>query len=134
MYALDRRISPKETLAGLNELYKSGAFKRLGISNLPDGIEEINRVAKENNFVVPTVYQGNYSAVARRSEDEIFPTIPKYGLAFYAYSPIAEGFLAKSKASFTEAGGRFGDGQPLAAVYNGLYNRPSFVEALDIWQ
>ena len=84
--------------------------------------------------MVPSVYQGNYSAVARRTEDEIFPTLRKHGMAFYAYSPIAGGFLAKSKAALTETEGRFGGKNPLAQVYNGMYNRPSFVAALGVWE
>jgi aflatoxin B1 aldehyde reductase len=135
MHAPDRRVPVKETLSGLNELYKQGAFKRLGLSQyLGEEVEEIIRVAKENNFVVPSVYQGNYSAVARRAEAEIFPIIRKHNMAFYAYSPIAGGFLAKSKVALTESNGRFGEGQPLAQVYNGMYNRPSFVAALDVWE
>lgn len=135
IHAPDRRVSVKETLSGLNELYKQGAFKRLGLSNfLGDEVEEIVKVAKENDFVVPSVYQGNYSAVARRADAEIFPVIRKHNMAFYAYSPIAGGFLSKSKAALTEADGRFGKGQPLAQVYNGMYNRPSFVAALDVWE
>jgi aflatoxin B1 aldehyde reductase len=130
----DRRIPWKETLAGANELYKQGAFKRLGLSNfLPHEVEEVIAVAKENNFVVPTVYEGNYSAVARRTETELFPVLRKHGMAFYAYSPIAGGFLSKSKAELTDAEGRFGAKNPLAPVYNAMYNKPSFVAALDVW-
>jgi len=135
LHAPDRRLPVKETLSGLNELYEQGAFKRLGISNfLADEVDEIIRVAKENNFVVPSVYQGNYSAVARRADAEIFPTIRKHNMAFYAYSPIAGGFLSKSKATLLEPEGRFGEANPLSKVYNGLFNRPSFVAALDVWE
>ncbi|KAF2444606.1 putative oxidoreductase [Karstenula rhodostoma CBS 690.94] len=109
MHAPDRRVPVKETLSGLNELYKQGAFK------------QIVRVAKENNYVIPSVYQGNYNAVARRADAEIFPVIRKHNMAFYAYSPIAGGFLSKSKAALTEPNGRFGEGQPLA-------------QALDVWE
>jgi len=135
IHAPDRRLPVKETLSGLNELYKQGAFKRLGLSNfLGSEIEEIVQVAKENNFVVPSVYQGNYSAVARRADDEIFPIIRKHNMAFYAYSPIAGGFLSKSKATLTEADGRFGENNLLNKVYNGMYNRPAFIKALDVWE
>jgi aflatoxin B1 aldehyde reductase len=135
IHAPDRRVPVKDTLSGLDELYKQGAFKRLGLSNfLGAEVEEIIRVAKENNFVVPSVYQGNYSAVARRADAEIFPVIRKHNLAFYAYSPIAGGFLSKTKTALTEAEGRFGEGQPLSMVYNGMYNRPSFVAVLDVWE
>ena len=135
IHAPDRRVPVKEQLTALTALHKQGAFKRLGLSNfLGHEVEEMVRVAKENNLIVPSVYQGNYSAVARRGESEVFPIIRQHGMAFYAYSPIAGGFLAKSKAALTEANGRFGEGQPLAKIYNGMYNRPSFVAALDEWE
>lgn len=119
----------------MNELYKQGAFKRLGLSNFSaDDVEEVVKVSKENNWVVPSVYQGNYSAVARRTETEIFPTLRKHNIAFYAYSPIAGGFLSKSKAELTDPEGRFGKAGALAQIYNGMYNRPSFVEALGVWE
>ncbi|GAB1314582.1 Aldo/keto reductase subgroup [Madurella fahalii] len=131
----DRRVPWKEMLSGVNELYKQGAFKRLGLSNfLADEIEEVIRIAKENNFVVPTVYQGNYSAVARRTEEEIMPVLRKHNFSFYAYSPIAGGFLSKSKAELTsDADSRFGKNNLFSGIYNGLYNKPSFLAALDVW-
>jgi aflatoxin B1 aldehyde reductase len=132
LHAPDRRVSWKDTLSGLNELYQQGAFKRLGLSQfLGREVEEIIRVAKENNFVVPSVYQSNYSAVARRAEEEIFPVLRKHNISFYAYSPIAGGFLSKSKADLADPDGRFGERNPLSPVYNAMYNRASFISALD---
>ena len=62
------------------------------------------------------------------------PTLRKHGIAFYAYSPIAGGFLSKSKEELTHPEGRFGRGDGLAKLYNGLYNRPSYLAALDAWE
>jgi len=135
LHAPDRRVPFKETLSGINELYQEGAFKRFGLSNfLADEVDEVVRIAKENNFVVPSAYQGNYSAVARRTEEEIIPTLRKHNIVFYAYSPIAGGFLSKSKDELMHPEGRFGKGDGLAQLYNGLYNRPSYVTALDEWE
>jgi aflatoxin B1 aldehyde reductase len=134
LHAPDRRLPWKETLAGVNELYKRGAFKRLGLSNfLGPEITEVVRVAKENGFVVPTVYQGNYSAIARRLEDEVIPVLRSNKLSLYAYSPIAGGFLSKSKEQLSDPEGRFGDKNPLSELYNGMYNRPAFLAILDFW-
>ncbi|KAH6999345.1 NADP-dependent oxidoreductase domain-containing protein [Ilyonectria destructans] len=135
LHAPDRRVPWKETLSGLDELHQQGAFKRLGLSNfLGQEVEEIIQVAKEKNFVVPSVYQGNYSAVARRADEEIFPTLRKHNISFYAYSPIAGGFLSKSKAALTDTEGRFSKDNPFANIYNAMYNRPSFMAALDVWE
>ncbi|TLD33448.1 hypothetical protein PspLS_01552 [Pyricularia sp. CBS 133598] len=132
IHAPDTRVPWKDTLAGLNELYKQGAFKRLGVSNFrANQIDEIVQVAKENNFVVPSVYQGNYSAVARHIESDVFPTLRKHNMAFYAYSPSAGGFLMRPKESLLE--GRFGKDDQGGQMYNALYNKPSLVAALDTW-
>ncbi|KID84878.1 aflatoxin B1 aldehyde reductase member 3 [Metarhizium guizhouense ARSEF 977] len=134
LHAPDRRVPWKDTLEGLDQMYQQGAFKRLGLSNyLAQEVEDAVQVAKDNGLVVPSVYQGNYSAVARRAEDEIFPILRKHDIAFYAYSPIAGGFLSKSKAELSGTEGRFSEGHPLSEIYNGMYNRPSFVHALDAW-
>lgn len=135
IHAPDRKTPIKETLAGLDVLHKQGAFKRLGISNFDKkDIEDIIQVAQENNYVAPSVYQGNYSAIARRTETEIFPILRKHNISFYAYSPIAGGFLSKSKSSLQEKGGRFNDAHPFAHVYNGMYNKSSFMTVLDKWE
>lgn len=135
MHAPERKTPIKETLAGLNELYKQGAFKRLGLSNYSgEEVEEYFRVAKENNYVAPSVYQGNYSAISRHIETEVFPVLRKHNMSFYAYSPIAGGFLSKSKANLTEKGGRFDPNHAFGALYNGMYNKPSFLSALDTWE
>jgi len=136
LHAPDPRVPLRETLSGINELYKQGAFKRFGLSNfLAHQVEEVVAIAKESGFVLPSVYQGNYNAVARRTEDEVFPVLRKYNIAFYAYSPIAGGFLSKSKAELTNPEGRFGSTtNPIGAIYKGMYNRPSLVAALDVWE
>lgn len=83
--------------------------------------------------MVPSVYQGNYNAVARRADDEIFPILRKHNIAFYANSPIAGGFLSKSRADLNNPDGRFGERNILSRVYNIMYNRDSFISALDTW-
>jgi len=110
---------------------------------LASDIEEIVAVCKEHGYVLPTVYQGSYSAIARRTETEVFPTLRKHGIRFYAYSPIAGGFLSKSKAELTgqvegDKGSRWIEASKKddvnSKLYNGLYNKPSFLNALDLWE
>ncbi|KAI8246917.1 hypothetical protein K4K57_006205 [Colletotrichum sp. SAR 10_99] len=106
----------EETLAGINDAYKAGLFRRLGLSNYPPTeVQRLYDVAKDNGFVLPTVYQGNYSAVARKPEADLFPVLRKLGISFVAYSPIAGGFLTKTREQI-ESGGtsilrkEYGDG------------------------
>ncbi|KAI8814990.1 NADP-dependent oxidoreductase domain-containing protein [Cladochytrium replicatum] len=123
------------TLQALNDLYKQGRFKRLGLSNFSaEQVEEVVRVATENSFVVPSVYQGNYSAVWRKQETQLFPTLRKHNIAFYAYSPLAGGFLAKSRAQLTQGSGRFvDDGGFVNSLYRLMFMRPWYLDFIEKW-
>lgn len=77
---------------------------------------------------------GNYNPVARKQEEELFPLLRKLGMSFYAYSPIAGGFLTKTKQDIEDGKGRFDKSSPLGALYHGLYAKPSMLEALSEWE
>jgi aflatoxin B1 aldehyde reductase len=98
-------------------------------------VETVIQLAKRNGFVLPTVYQGNYNPLSRKQEVELFPTLRKYGLAFYAYSPLAGGFLAKSRNDLLNGklSGRWDPSTMFGMVYHGLYNKPVFLDVLDYW-
>ncbi|KAL3440926.1 NADP-dependent oxidoreductase domain-containing protein [Aspergillus insuetus] len=137
LHAPDRRVPFKLQLEAINTLYEQGKIKRFGVSNaFGHEVEEMVRIAKENNWVTPSVYQGNYSAVARRQEKELFPILGKHGIAFYAYSPIAGGFLAKDAEQFENGSrgtGRWDPTNIVGGIYHALYNRPAIVEGLRQW-
>jgi len=133
----DPSLDLADMLKGINEAYRAGCFKRFGLSNFKaDDVEHIYALCKEKGYPLPTVYQGNYSPVARRQETELFPTLRKLNIAFYAYSPIAGGLLTKTKEQIIEGSknaGRFGKGHWLGSLYTDLYNKPSYHKALDLW-
>jgi aflatoxin B1 aldehyde reductase len=89
-------------------------------------------ICKDKGYVVPSVYQGNYNPVARKAETLLFPTLRKLGFAFYAYSPIAGGFLTKTRKQIEDGVGRF-SAEAIGGLYRRLYNRPSFLDALAEW-
>ncbi|KAJ5959934.1 Aldo/keto reductase subgroup [Penicillium vulpinum] len=136
MHAPERRSSVEDLLAAINSAHQAGKFKRFGLSNyLAEEVEEVVRICQENNYILPSVYQGNYSAVARRGEKEILPTLRKYNIAFYAYSPIAGGFLTKDVATLVSGGaGRWDPKTPLGGVYNALFNKPHMLAGLEQWE
>ena len=75
-------------------------------------------------------------AVARKQETELIPTLRKLGIAFYVYSPIAGGLLTKTSQQLREGNedaGRFAKGHMFEGLYGGLYNKPSYYKALDLW-
>lgn len=81
------RTTPLEdTLAGMNEAYQAGKFKQFGISNYnPEEVEQIVKICEEKGYVKPTVYQGQYNAIVRGGEKDLFPVLRKLKIAFYAY-------------------------------------------------
>ncbi|KAG8163954.1 hypothetical protein KVR01_005872 [Diaporthe batatas] len=131
----DTRLPFAETLEGIDALYKSGAFRRFGLSNFsPEQTNEVLRICRERGFVLPTVYQGNYNAVGRLAESQLFPILRENNIAFYAYSPIAGGFLAKTTEGIKEGKGRWDPSSFLGKLSQGLYgSRPAMLGALDTW-
>ncbi|KAF2433940.1 aldehyde reductase [Tothia fuscella] len=124
IHAPDASLKPETWLPTINDLYKEGLLERFGLSNfLPEDVEEVYKLAKEKGFVLPTVYQGNYSPVARLQDDTLFPVLRKLKIAFYAYSPLAGGFLTKTKQSIEEGAGRFNN-DAIGGMYNKIYHSP----------
>jgi len=140
IHAPDDAFPPKTWLPTIDKLYKEGVFARLGLSNFhPHQVREVYDEAVSQNFVRPTVFQGNYSPVTRHQETELFPLLRELGIAFYAYSPLAGGFLAKTKKSLLEENGvtegRFASANASgpANMYRDMYLKPSLLDALEEW-
>lgn len=121
-------------MAGVNEVYKLGLFKRFGLSNYKAAdVQKAYDIAKKNGYVLPSVYQGNYSPVARLQDTLLFPTLRKLNISFYAYSPLAGGFLTKTPEQIKEGAGRFSE-QALGGMYRSMYNKESYLKALGQWE
>jgi aflatoxin B1 aldehyde reductase len=133
MHAPDDAVPLSSTLAGVNEAYKKGYFSRFGLSNYRvEDVEAVYNHCNENGYVLPTVYQGNYSPVARKQDTLLFPTLRRLKIAFYAYSPLAGGFLTKTKEQIKQGAGRFGDAY--GGMYSNMYAKPAYLAALSEWE
>jgi aflatoxin B1 aldehyde reductase len=133
IHAPDDSIPSQEWLPVVDELYKVGVFKRFGLSNFyPEDVQDIYDYCKQKGYVLPSVYQGSYNPVARKLEEKLLPTLKKLGISFYAYSPIAGGFLTKTRQQFEEQRdiGRFAKMQQ----YKTLYLKESYLDALGEWE
>ncbi|KAJ7472181.1 aldehyde reductase [Mycena latifolia] len=137
LHAPDPSLDLADQLKGISEAYQAGRFKRFGLSNFkPVDVQRAYDIAKEKGYPLPTVYQANYSAVARKQETDLIPLLRKLGIAFYVYSPIAGGLLTKTSQQLREGNadaGRFAKGDAMEGLYGGLYNKPSYYKALDLW-
>jgi aflatoxin B1 aldehyde reductase len=134
IHAPDPAANIEEVLDGVQEVYKKGIFRRFGLSNFSaEQVREVYDMCKRKGYVLPSVYQGNYNAVARKLETLLLPTLRELGIPFYAYSPIAGGFLAKSREQVEAGEGRFSM-QGVSDIYTRLYSsRKTLMEALDDW-
>ncbi|KAK9235000.1 NADP-dependent oxidoreductase domain-containing protein [Lipomyces kononenkoae] len=127
----------EETLSTIQELFEAGMFVRFGLSNFtPNQVQEVYDIMAAKGHVLPTVFQGNYNAVARSYEAELFPLLRKLCIKFYAYSPIAGGFLVKSSEAIKSGilGGRWDKESRIGQMYLGLYSKPKLLAALDEWE
>jgi aflatoxin B1 aldehyde reductase len=133
LHAPDDSVPLSETLKGINKVHEKGVFKRFGLSNYSaEQVQQVYDHCKEKGYVLPSVYQGNYSPVARHLETLLWPTLRRLNMAFYAYSPLAGGFLTKSLAELDAGAGRFNE-QAVGGLYNKLYNKKALREALEEW-
>lgn len=79
----DEQADLADWLPAMNQLYQEGKCKRFGLSNfLAKDVKTIYDFSKQKGYVLPSVYQGNYSAVARRQDAELFPTLRELNIAF----------------------------------------------------
>lgn len=54
-------------------------------------------------------------------------------MSFYAYSPLAGGFLVKTRQQILDGAGRF-SADMLNGMYRAMYNKPSYLDALGQWE
>ncbi|MCJ1429377.1 hypothetical protein MMC29_007291 [Sticta canariensis] len=135
LHSPDKQTRIEESVDTIQDLYKTGKFKRFGLSNFDAAdVRKIYDYASSKGYVLPSVYQGSFNAVARRFEETLFPVLRELKISFQAYSPIAGGFLTKSPETLANAGGRWDPNSMLGQLYHRSYNKPSLVEALSEWQ
>ncbi|XP_075997592.1 aflatoxin B1 aldehyde reductase member 3 [Genypterus blacodes] len=136
LHAPDHQNPIEDTLRACNDLHKEGKFKEFGLSNYASWeVAEIVCICRNNNWIVPTVYQGMYNATTRQVETELLPCLKNYGIRFYAYNPLAGGFLT-GKYHFedkdgSQPAGRF-FGNSWAGAYRDRYWKLSHFQALDL--
>ncbi|KAL7955680.1 NADP-dependent oxidoreductase domain-containing protein [Trichoderma compactum] len=110
LHGPDRSTPYVDTLRAVNELHKEGLFDRFGISNYTSWeVAQICEICDANNWIRPVAYQGVYNALHRTVEAELFPCLRHYNMGFYAYNPLAGGFLTGNieKNTSVEKGSRF---------------------------
>lgn len=130
LHSPDLNTPIRETLEAVAELHQQGRFQRLGLSNYAAWqVAEIVEICRSEGWMAPTVYQGMYNALTRDVERELFPCLRNYGMAFYAYNPLAGGLLSGKHQSVDAVppGGRFADFDG----YQSRYWKPAYFEVIN---
>ncbi|TGO60245.1 hypothetical protein BCON_0037g00460 [Botryotinia convoluta] len=145
LHGPDRSVSYEETFAMCDVLYKEGKFSRLGVSNYMSWeVAHIQEICIKNNentkltpkkWIRPSVYQGVYNAIQRSIEPELLSCLHKYNMSFYAFNPIAGGYLTSRyhrNQESVEATSRFDDSHMQGKLYRQRYWNDTMFDALDI--
>ncbi|TGO92319.1 hypothetical protein BPOR_0005g00080 [Botrytis porri] len=127
----------KEQAEALNDHFREGSFKRILISQSlespispPKLLQEFIQVCEENNFVKPSVYQGDYNLITRGMEKELLPILGANSMSFFAFRALAAGFLTGNYSAGKSNGTRFSDDHPLGKAFQNLYAAPKLQEAI----
>lgn len=132
----DRSVNIEEAIAAVQSLYKEGKFRRWGISNfMAWEVASICEICDRHGWVKPSVYQGVYNALYRTIEHELLPCLRKYGIAFYAFNPLAGGVLTDRYHRDTqdvEPGSRFDEKRMQGQMYRVRYWNDAYFDALDL--
>lgn len=133
----DRATPFIETLQALDTLHREGKFERLGLSNFAAWeVAECVVTARDNGWVVPSVYQAMYNGITRAIEEELVPCLRKYGMRIVVYNPLAGGLLTgkltrESADSTIEHGSRFDKSTRVGQMYQQRYFRDAYFDAID---
>ncbi|KAL5335477.1 Aldo/keto reductase [Aspergillus crustosus] len=135
LHGPDRKTPFEDTLREINQLHEEGYFTRFGISNYMSWeVAQICEICLKNNWILPSVYQGIYHALQRSIEAELFPCLRKYGIALYAFQPLAGGFLTgrytRDQTEF-EAGSRFDPKIMQGALHHSRYWNDVYFDAVE---
>lgn len=138
LHAPDHSVPYAETLEAVNELYEAGYFSRFGLSNYAAWeVAQICELCDRHGWKRPDAYQGVYNALHRAVEPELFPCLRRYGIAFYAFNPVAGGMLTDRYQRTTggadvEPGSRYDPARVQGRSYRGRYWKDAYFDALDV--
>lgn len=138
LHAPDRSVPLEETLKAVHALHQQGKFRRWGLSNYMSWeVAAICETCVREGYKLPEVYQGVYNALHRSIEYELLPCLRKYHIAFYAFNPLAGGYLTnryhrETQPSAIEPGSRFDSNKLQGQMYRARYWNDAFFDALDV--
>ena len=84
----------EETLGALTDLVRQGKVRYIGSSSYPASqIVEAQWVSRERHLARFVTEQPPYSILVRGIEEDVLPTVQRYGMGTLVYSPLSGGWL-----------------------------------------
>jgi aryl-alcohol dehydrogenase-like predicted oxidoreductase len=84
----------EETLGALTDLVRQGKVRYIGSSSYPASqIVEAQWVSRERNLARFVTEQPPYSILVRGIEEDVLPTVQRFGMGTLVYSPLSGGWL-----------------------------------------
>ncbi|MDP7975262.1 MAG: aldo/keto reductase [Thermoprotei archaeon] len=85
------QVPLRDTMRALEELYKAGKIKAIGVSNF--AVRDLKEAREHLSSVDISSNQVRYNLLQREVEEEVLPYCKKEGIAVLAWSPLAQGAL-----------------------------------------
>ncbi|EME49363.1 hypothetical protein DOTSEDRAFT_68219 [Dothistroma septosporum NZE10] len=116
----DRQTPLEQSCRAIDQLHQEGKIKKFGLSNFNRAeVEEVHSTCAARGWLLPSVYQGGFNPLSRAAEEQLFPTLRKLNMSFYAFSPLGGGYFSKSTEELRvpPAGGRFDQMKHFKSMY-----------------
>ena len=85
----------EETLGALTDLVRQGKVRYIGSSSYTGSqIAEAQVASRDGNLARFVTEQPPYSILVRSIEEDVLPTVQRYGMGTLSYSPLAGGWLS----------------------------------------
>jgi aryl-alcohol dehydrogenase-like predicted oxidoreductase len=95
IHRYDPAVELDETLGALTDLVRSGKVRYLGHTTFPvSAIVEAQWTARDRGRERFVTEQPTYSMLTRAIENDVLPTVARYGMGVLSYSPLSGGWLS----------------------------------------
>ena len=95
IHRYDPAVDLDETLGALTDLVRSGKVRYVGHTTFPvSAIVEAQWTARDRGRERFVTEQPTYSILTRAIENDVLPTVARYGMGVFSYSPLSGGWLS----------------------------------------
>jgi 1-deoxyxylulose-5-phosphate synthase len=129
IHRFDPQTPAEETMEALHDVVRAGKARYIGASTMRAWqFAKAQFVAERNGWTRFVSMQNRYNLLYREDEREVIPQCLDQGVAIVPYSPLAQGYLAGTRARDGQGHTRRAAAQPANPA---LYGRPLDFDVVD---